>query len=230
MPRKIGVAERRHLDPAVDRAHATRPARGRRCAPARTSRARARGSCRRATRPAARSRRAAPAGRRRCRGSPRSRRRVEPPREEAGADRVAPELVEQQAARGHARQLDPRERRQVGRHAAAEVVVDEGELGRQHGARVELDLLLEHEPLEHDARRRCRGRRSPARAGRPRSSGSARPGASRRRRERAARAGRRSATRPSPGRRPRARCRDSGRAPRGRRRRPRPCPGRSPPG
>ena len=31
------------------------------------------------------------------------------------------------------------------------MVVDEGELGREHGAGVELDLLLEHEPLEHDA-------------------------------------------------------------------------------
>src|SRR5688572_426197 len=32
------------------------------------------------------------------------------------------------------------------------MIVDEGELRRQHRARVELDLLLEHEPLEHDAR------------------------------------------------------------------------------
>ena len=33
------------------------------------------------------------------------------------------------------------------------MIVDERELRREHGSRVQLDLLLEHEPLEHEARR-----------------------------------------------------------------------------
>ena len=73
--------------------------------------------------------------------------------EEARPDGVAPELVEQQPARRDPRQLDPLQRGEVRGGAAAEVIVDERELRREHRVRVELDLLLEHEPLEHDAGR-----------------------------------------------------------------------------
>ncbi len=72
--------------------------------------------------------------------------------EEACSDGVAPELVQQQPARRDARQPDPPQCSQVRGHAAVEVVVDEGELRRQHRARVQFDVLLEHEPLQHDAR------------------------------------------------------------------------------
>ena len=71
---------------------------------------------------------------------------------EARADGVAPQLVEEEAARGAPRQRDLLERREVRREVAAKVIVDERELGCEHGASVELDLLLEHEPLEHEAR------------------------------------------------------------------------------
>ena len=74
-----------------------------------------------------------------------------PPRVEPSPNAVAPELVQQQPARRDPRQLDPLQRGQVRGGAAAEVVVDERELRREHRVRVELDLLLEHEPLEHDA-------------------------------------------------------------------------------
>ena len=58
----------------------------------------------------------------------------------------------EEAARGTPRQRDLLERCEVRRDIAAKVVVDERELGCEHGASVELDLLLEDEPLEHEAR------------------------------------------------------------------------------
>ena len=136
----------------MDRPHAARRVRARRSASARRSRSRAPASCRRATRPAAPSRRGAPAGPRRWCGTRRSRRR-EARREKKRARTASRRSSSSSRPRAATpRQLDPPQRGQVGRHAAAEVVVDEGELRREHRARVELDLLLEHEPLEHDAR------------------------------------------------------------------------------
>ena len=102
---------------------------------------------------------------------------------EARADGVAPQLVEEQTSRGRPRTAGSvRSAARYDGDAAAEVVVDEGELGREHRTRVELDLLLEHEPLEHDAlgdvavADRPRERRHRALVG------SARPGAGRRHR------------------------------------------------
>ena len=69
---------------------------------------------------------------------------------ETRADGVAPQLVEEEATRGAPRQRDLLERCEVRREVTAKVIVDEGELGCEHGARIELDLLLEHEPLEHE--------------------------------------------------------------------------------
>ena len=144
--------------------------------------------------------------------------------------RLAAQLVEQQPSRGRPRQPDAAERSEVRRHAAAEVVVDECELGQEHRMRVELDLLLEHEPLEDDALgdvpvadRPCE-RCDCALADLPGGELADHAGS-----ELLELADRR-ARRPWPGRRRRARCRDSGRAPRGRRRRLRPCPDRSRPG
>ena len=71
--------------------------------------------------------------------------------QEASANGVAPQLVEQQPAGGTPGQPNPLQRGEVARDAAAEVIVDEGELGGEDPERRGDLLLLEDQPLQHDA-------------------------------------------------------------------------------